>query len=146
MSSLKDTYKLMLIDILQNEGQRIINECVEERGYTHQTKNLYDSYGYGVYDGGVLKRSGFLSATPSATVGKKWYNETLHGREEIQTFLSEYKPKSNGLSLLIAAAMPYGKVLEGRKYQVISMAYNKLQSLANGVKGASVTPLNGGNI
>lgn len=146
MASQSEEIDNMITDALREEGQRIINECVEGRGYTHRTKNLYDSYGYGVYSGGRLKHSGYLSASPEAKVGKKWYGEVMHGREEIQKYLSSYDPGTRGYALLIAAAMPYGKVLENRKYQVISMAYDELAAIAEGIPGATVTPLNGGNI
>ena len=137
---------------LSKEGQRIIRECVDERTYTHRTRNLYDSYGYGVYFSGRLKRMGYLSTTETAEEPKKWYGEILSGRDEIERFLKvTYKPKSSGFELVIAAAMPYGRILETQgdglhhKYRVISMAYDKLQALASKT-GGYVTALTGGKI
>lgn len=113
------------------EGRRILKECVNEREYEHDTKNLYDSYGYGVYREGRLVGKGFLGAA-KAKESKDWYGEEIRGRSEIESFLqSEYK-SDGGLELVIAAAMPYAVVLEKgsaglhRKYKVISMSFDKL--------------------
>ena len=121
---------------LANEGDRILRQCVEERDYTHRTYNLYDSYGYGVYVNGRLMRRGFLQSSPQATEPRKWYGENVRGRDEILEFLtSGYKPSKN-IELVIAAAMPYAKVLESggggikRKYKVISMSNDLLRDIA----------------
>lgn len=125
-----------LVDSLAKDGERILSECEKERTFQHQTKNLYDSYGYGVYVRGKLERFGFLSASPLANKGKVFDGDIIKGREEIESFLkTEYSPKG-GIDLVIAAAMPYGKILEegsGRlhhKYKVISMAHDKLKKIA----------------
>lgn len=125
-----------LVDSLAKDGERILAECEKERTYQHQTKNLYDSYGYGVYVRGKLVKAGYLSASPLATKGKPFDGDTIKGRDEIEMFLkTEYSPKG-GIDLVIAAAMPYGKILEegsGRlhhKYKVISMAHDKLKKIA----------------
>ena len=48
MGKLRDTYTKRLIDFLEKEGDRLINECLNEVDYNHITENLADSYGYGV--------------------------------------------------------------------------------------------------
>lgn len=134
-----------VLDQLEKEGQRILMECEQERTYTHQTQNLYDSYGFGVYYNGKLTRKGFLSPSPTATETKKWYGVEVEGREQIENFLSrEYKP-SKGIDLVIAAAMPYAHALENassgqyQKYRVISMSYSKLVELQKQAKGSVVS-------
>lgn len=134
-----------LLDTLEKEGKRILAECEQERTYTHQTHNLYDSYGFGVYLNGKLQRKGFLSSSETATETKKWYGQEISGREQIENFLmGEYK-SGKGIDLVVVAAMPYAEVLENassgqhQKYKVISMSYNKLKELSNGVKGSSVS-------
>lgn len=113
-----------------------MRQCVEQRDYTHRSYNLYDSYGYGVYVSGKLQRYGFLG-TQKATEPRKWYGENVSGREEILEYLkSEHKPSSDAIELVIAAAMPYAKVLESgggdikHKYKVISMSYDMLKDIA----------------
>ena len=134
-----------LLDTLEKEGKKILAECEQERTYTHRTHNLYDSYGFGVYLNGKLQRKGFLSSSETATETKKWYGQEISGREQIEIFLTgEYKP-GKGIDLVVVAAMPYAEVLENassgqhQKYKVISMSYNKLKELSNGVKGSSVS-------
>lgn len=142
-----------ICDTLAQNGNRIIDECAAEINYQHQTFNLIDSYGFGVYYNGALERTGYYTAQPAMTKRRNWYGKALAGREEIKNFLqSEYRPKSKGFELVIAAAMPYGKILETgggnlrRKYKVISMAYDKLQDLSKNFKGSIVIPLTGGKI
>lgn len=134
-----------LLDTLEKEGKRILAECEQERTYTHRTHNLYDSYGFGVYLNGKLQRKGFLSSSETATETKKWYGQEISGREQIENFLTgEYK-SGKGIDLVVVAAMPYTEVLENassgqyQKYKVISMSYNKLKELSNGVKGSLVS-------
>ena len=126
----------LLVARLANEGDRILRQCVEERDYTHRTYNLYDSYGYGVYVSGKLQRYGFLG-TQKATEPRKWYGEDVRGRDEILEYLkSEHKPSNDAIELVIAAAMPYAKVLESggggikHKYKVISMSNDLLREIA----------------
>lgn len=117
------------------EGQRIIRECVDERDYSHQTKNLYDSYGYGVYINGKLRNKGFLAQRASAKKPRKWYGEEVWGRDEITTFLEKEHTPSKFMELVVVAAMPYAIVLEKgggglhRKYKVVSMSYDKLKDV-----------------
>lgn len=146
-----------VLNRLEVEGKRIIQECVDERTYEHQTHNLYDSYGYGIYVNGSLTRFGYLSAAPLATqkpfeVGSEGDD---YGRVEIRTFLAqEFAPSSIGIDMVIAAAMPYAEVLEEgnptsnkrKKFKVISMAFDKLKAVSKQFKGSSVKPLNGGKI
>ena len=134
-----------LVNQLEQEGYRILRECEQERTYTHQTQNLYDSYGFGVYYNGSLLRKGFLSPSKTAEVSKSWYGVSVEGREQIENFLNrEYKP-SKGIDLVIAAAMPYAHALENassgqhQKYRVISMSYNKLSRLKSQAKGSVVS-------
>jgi hypothetical protein len=134
MSDFRNILTHKLIDDLAEHGERIIRECENERTYEHRTKNLHDSYGYGVYSGGTLVRHGFLCSA-QATKGKNWYGERLKGRDEITQYLQSYK--SEGIELVIVVAMPYGEVLENgggrykyhQKYKVISMSYDKLSAL-----------------
>ena len=134
--TLKQQATELIVARLANDGARILRQCVEQRDYTHCTYNLYDSYGYGVYVNGRLMRRGFLQSSPQATDPRKWYGENVRGRDEILEFLtSGYKPSKN-IELVIAAAMPYAKVLESggggikHKYKVISMSNDLLRDIA----------------
>lgn len=139
--SLRDQALQIIVASLDKDARRILRECVDERTYQHQTFNLYDSYGYGIYLQGKLVKDGYLDATPKATESKKWYGKTLQGRDEITRFLkSEYHPVGI-IDLAVAAAMPYAKVLEDgggnlkKSYRVISMSFQKLHELAYDYEG-----------
>lgn len=144
MGKLKEAYTNRMIDFLAKEGERLILECINEVDYTHDTNNLADSYGYGVYLNGRIVKSGFANQIPNANKPRKWYRQEVWGRTRIQDFLNkEYKPQGY-LDLVLAAAMPYGHALENassgqkRKYRVISMSYDKLRNLSAKFKGSSV--------
>ncbi len=144
MGALMDKAIRLVLKEVEKETKRILQECVNERDYDHDTMNLYDSYGYGIYLRGHLYSKGFLSANPQAEKGKKWYGQILLGREEITKFLeSEYQPVGF-IDIAVAAAMPYAKVLEAggggvkRKYKVISMSFEKLDKIASAYKGSVI--------
>ena len=138
MAGLADRYIDSMVAFLHKEGERILDECEDEREYNHDTMNLYDSYGYGIYVRGRLVKSGYLSTSPMADEPRKWYKQQIWGREQIRNFLeAEYKPSSS-IEMVVAAAMPYAEVLENaRKYRVISMSYEKLKSVGQRLGGAS---------
>ena len=150
MATYRDKILAQILQKLESEGNRILQECEQERNYTHQTQNLYDSYGFGIYVGGKLTKAGYLSGSKTATENRKWYGQEVSGREQITNFLnSEYKP-TKGIDMVVVAAMPYAAVLENassgqkHKYRVISMSYDKLKQLQGEIKGASVVNIFGG--
>lgn len=38
-----------LVRLLSGEGQKIVDSQLQNKGYTHRSHNLHDSYGWGVY-------------------------------------------------------------------------------------------------
>ena len=145
MATLKDKALAQILQRLEQEGNRILQECESERDYTHRTNNLYDSYGYGIYVGGKMTKAGYLSSSKTATESRKWYGQDVSGREQITNFLNnEYKP-TKGIDMVVVAAMPYAEVLEHKyKYKVIAMSYDKLKQLQEEFEGASVVNIFGG--
>lgn len=134
------------LDDLQRDGERILRECEAEKTYEHDTHNLYDSYGYGVYYNNRLMRRGYLSASPQATEAKEYDGREIKGREEIDEFLESRKPNAKGLALVIAAVMPYGADLEEgrgvtRKFRVISMSFDKLRKIVPYYYTSRVQPI-----
>lgn len=147
----KETISLVMKE-LERDGREIIKACEAERTYTHQTHNLKDSYGYGVYYHGTLKRKGFLSDFDEASGPRKvGRGEELSGREEIISFLENYKAQKNGAELVVAVAMPYGAILEESpkyhgRYRVIAMSFDKMQELKEKYKGGTVRRISNGVI
>lgn len=133
-----------LVKLLSQEGQKIVDNQLQNKGYTHRSYNLHDSYGWGVYVYKELVASGF--PTKQATDGKKWYGEMIKGREAITDFLrNKYKPH-DGIDLVVAVAMPYGEIIEGKyKYEVIATARNDVKRLASRFKNATFGTISHGS-
>lgn len=133
MARLLDINKI--VDMLANEGGKLILQAVNSRDYTHRTYNLHDSYGSAVYLNGALVDKSIRTLEPMATEAKKYKGSKLKGSEEIMRYFRSYKPKSE-IELLVVAAMPYGWVLEKgegglrRKYKVISGINTEVTALA----------------
>lgn len=130
MGRLIGMFREDMLDALSNEGRRIASECEAERSYTHRTKNLKDSYGWGVYHDGKLQRRGFLTDSPEADRPRRIGGADVQGRQEIMEYLLRYKPTAQ-YELVVYAAMPYASILEERKYRVISTAVRKLDEMGN---------------
>ena len=123
------------VDMLSDEGGKLILQAVNSRDYTHRTYNLHDSYGSAVYLNGKLVEKSVMLLGSKATKAKSYKGSKLKGSEEIMKYFQSYKPKSE-LELVVAAAMPYGVVLEKgggglrRKYKVISGINTEVGNLA----------------
>ena len=124
-----------IVDMLSDEGGKLILQAVNSRDYTHRTYNLHDSYGSAVYLNGALVEKSVMLLGAKATKVKKYKGSNLKGSEEIMKYFRSYKPKS-AIELVVAAAMPYGVVLEKgdgglrRKYKVISGINTEVTALA----------------
>lgn len=123
------------VDMLSDEGGKLILQAVNSRDYTHRTYNLHDSYGSAVYLNGALVEKSVMLLGSKATKAKSYKGSKLKGSEEIMKYFQSYKPKSD-IELLVVAAMPYGVVLEKggggirRKYKVISGINTEVGNLA----------------
>ena len=133
MARLLDINKF--VDMLATEGGKLIEQAVSSRDYTHRTLNLHDSYGSAVYLNGALVERSVRTLPAQATKAKKFKGKEIRGAEEIIKYFQSYKPKSE-IELVVAAAMPYGVVLEKgsggirRKYKVISGINTEVGNLA----------------
>lgn len=119
---------------LSQEGKRLMQLAYASRGFANRTKNLKDSYCYGVYDKGKLVKKGFLSSAPDA----ERTNRGWSGRDEAEAFLSQVGEQINrkGFSLVIGVALFYGSILESRGYRVLANIEMDLRDLRqSGVKG-----------
>lgn len=125
-----------LVRFLSVEGQKIVDSQLKNKGYTHRTHNLHDSYGWGVYVDKKLVASGFTAV--KAEKGRKWYGEMIKGREAITDFLKNKYKAHDGIDLVVAVAMPYGEIVEDKyKYEVIATARNDVKQLASKFKNAN---------
>lgn len=125
-----------LVRFLSVEGQKIVDSQLKNKGYTHRTHNLHDSYGWGVYVDKKLVASGFPAV--KAEKGRKWYGETIKGREAITDFLQNKYKAHDGIDLVVAVAMPYGEIVESKyKYEVIATARDDVKRIASKFKNAN---------
>lgn len=125
-----------LVGFLSVEGQKIVDSQLKNKGYTHRTHNLHDSYGWGVYVDKKLVASGFPAV--KAEKGRKWYGETIKGREAITDFLQNKYKAHDGIDLVVAVAMPYGEIVESKyKYEVIATARDDVKRIASKFKNAN---------
>lgn len=126
-----------LINLLAAEGKKLVESAYKNKDFTDRTYNLHDSYGCGVFYNRILQESTIYTLQAKATGKKQWYNDFLSGEEEIRSFLKDYERQTtDGLQLVIVAAMPYAEVLESgknltRKYKVISSIYGDMKKTAS---------------
>ena len=140
MAKTKQSAITRIVDLLANEGQKIVAKELAKVSYTYRSLNLRDSYGWGVYVDGKLARKGYTASSPG--IKKKWYGEEITGYEAVVEYLeSKYKPHP-GIDLVVVAAMPYGEILQNaegnvkKKYEVIAVARNEVKALSRKFKNA----------
>lgn len=141
MSSLVDKYVSQLADKLIKKGKDLVEEALRTKTYEHDTYNLHDSYGAGVYYKGRLIRE-YYNTPSKAKKPKKNLGKSEYGKDNIRDYLhSEYKPTTNGIVLVVIATMFYGEILESgggklkQKYKVISQISSSAELVANEFKG-----------
>ena len=126
-----------LISQLADDGEKAIREAYEGREFTNRTYNLHDSYGSAVYYNGTLVKSSIRY------IGAEMAEEDeRHGRNEVNDFFANYKPKNRkGIDLVIVAAMFYADILEEgkgrlkRKYKVIAEGEDYMKNVATHFRG-----------
>lgn len=141
MYSLVDRYVSQLADKLIKKGKDLVEEALRTKTYEHDTYNLHDSYGAGVYYKGRLIRE-YYNTPSKAKKPKKNLGELEYGKDNIRDYLhEEYKPTANGIVLVVVASMFYGEILERgggklkQKYKVISQISSSAELVANEFKG-----------
>lgn len=154
------------LNYLEQEAKKFLDRIISGVDYTHRTYNLYDSYAYGIFLNGSLRRT---SATkydkddnavsvgvraPKATKPRYWYGDEVWGkwmRDEM--FQADgFKPSRRGYVVVFAAAMPYAVVLEAgggsgpkrdfelsHKYKVISYMENEAMNFGSDLMKNMVT-------
>ena len=129
-----------IVKSLAKEGQRIIEDAYKTKSYTTRTGNLRDSYVSAVFFKGRLRKdtiryigddviAGDADRSSLSDTYREYGNsyiggevEATTGREEAEKFLNklQFSSRPSGISLVVAAAMFYSSILEGRGYRVIS--------------------------
>lgn len=111
-----------LVKALADIGKELILRAYHTRGFFNRTFNLRDSYVSAVFVNGKLREDSIRYVGKDlADVAKKIDDRYVVGRWEAEEYIRSLKPNRNDfIKLVIAAAMPYGNILEKRGYAVIS--------------------------
>ena len=146
-----------LVDELTVEGEKAIKAAYGSRGFKNRLYNLHDSYASAVYSyGQLVKKSiryvGTEMSRKGLSMGWSYKGKRsmpdrkgirylggdemlMSGREEAMDFLSQYTPTSDGVTLVIVAAMFYTTFLEKRNFRVISGARSIMEDIAGRYRG-----------
>lgn len=130
-----------LIQELSRDGQKAIQAAYHTAEFDSKSGNLFDSFGCAVYYNGILQQNTISTLEPTAVTPREWYGEPMYGRDRIIEYLTNYRPRSKGLTLIVAAAMPYYEILEKgqgyltRKYKVITGANAIMREIAKKYSG-----------
>ena len=135
-----DRLAMQIVNSLAIEGKRIIDDAYETKTFKDRTGNLRDSYVSAVFFKGRLRKdtiryigddviAGDADRSSLSDTYREYGNsyiggevEATTGREEAEKFLNklQFSSRPSGISLVVAAAMFYSSILEGRGYRVIS--------------------------
>ena len=137
MARQRNKYIDNLISQLARDGEQALHDAYYGRGFNNRTYNLHDSYGSAVYYNGTLVKSSIRY------IGAEMAEEDeRHGRNEVNDFFANYKPKNRkGIDLVIVAAMFYADILEEgkgrlkRKYKVIAEGEDYMKNVATHFRG-----------
>jgi hypothetical protein len=127
---IKDKATKALVEALTTVGWQVAMEAYRRKTYTNRTFNLHDSYGSAVYVDGVLQpdtkkyvnrsRSNRRNTHGHADSDNR-YAKTggLSGRQALDDFFRTVEvSKKNKITLVVAAAMWYGEIVESKGYVV----------------------------
>ena len=93
LENFKDGIDKGVIDALKTKAcPEIIQLIFEQRSWKDDTYNLRDSFGWGIYQKGKQVAKGYLEPVPKAAEGDR--KRGLSGREQVDAFLNNYKPRT----------------------------------------------------
>lgn len=143
-----------ILDMLANEGRRIVEEANRSAEAQNRTGNMADAYGYAVYLNGKEMRRGYANATPTSSGPHKgWPKYGIPadtGRGYLDSFFETYIPPAKGYHLVTVNAAYYSRILEegaqarprrqvATKYRIISQMTDEMDRLAAKYRGELTT-------
>jgi hypothetical protein len=125
----KDKATKALVEALTTVGWQVAMEAYRRKTYTNRTFNLHDSYGSAVYVDGVLQpdtkkyvnrsRSKRNDVHGHIDSDNRYAPYGLNGRRALDDFFRTVEvSKKNKITLVVAAAMWYGEIVESKGYVV----------------------------
>jgi hypothetical protein len=126
---IKDKATKALVEALTTVGWQVAMEAYRRKTYTNRTFNLHDSYGSAVYVDGVLQPDTKKYVNRSRSKRKNThghrdydnrYAEGVDGRRALDDFFDNLKiSKRRKVTLVVAAAMWYGELVESKGFVVL---------------------------
>lgn len=136
-----DRLAMQIVKSLAIEGKRIIDDAYETKTFKDRTGNLRDSYVSAVFYKGRLVEDSvhFVGDEVAISDTYRTYKDSevggeeegTKGRQEAQKFLGklQFSSRPSGITLIIAAAMFYSSLVEGRGFRVISHVSYELDEI-----------------
>lgn len=136
-----DRLAMQIVKSLALEGKRIIDDAYETKTFKDRTGNLRDSYVSAVFYKGMLVKDSvhFVGDEVAISDTYRTYKDSevggeeegTKGRQEAQKFLGklQFSLRPSGITLIIAAAMFYSSLVEGRGFRVISHVSYELDEI-----------------
>lgn len=127
---IKDKATKALVEALTTVGWQVAMEAYRRKTYTNRTFNLHDSYGSAVYVDGVLQpdtkkyvnrsRSKRNDVHGHIDSDNRYAPYGLNGRRALDDFFNNLKiSKRRKVTLVVAAAMWYGELVESKGFVVL---------------------------
>lgn len=140
-----------IIDYLADKGKSIIQDAVATKDTRTRKRNQDDAYGWAVYFNGRQMKKGYYTETRTAEKMRNGWKakgiEPGYGRDDLESYFNQYKPKTNGFQLIVVNAVFYTEILEKgaahlkRKFKVITQEMANIVDVASQFKGSNVSLL-----
>lgn len=138
-SVIKDKAIKALVKALTTIGWQVAMEAYRRKTYTNRTFNLHDSYGSAVYVDGKLVPDSvkYVNRARATSISRHGHNiveykgkghyERLGGRAALMRFFKQHwiVRKKDRVTLVVAAAMWYGDIVESKGYVVLDEEFVK---------------------
>lgn len=131
----KDKATKALVEALTTIGYEVALSAYRQKTYTNRTYNLHDSYGSAVFVDGKLVPDSikFIERAYSKGVRGHFHNVVddegteLDGRASLKRFFEQpwVVRKKDHVTLVVAAAMWYGDIVESKGYVVLDEEFVK---------------------
>lgn len=134
---IKDKATKALVEALTTIGWQVAMEAYRRKTYTNRTYNLHDSYGSAVFVNGVIVPDSKKYVNRSRSTRRNTHGHAdsdnryaktggLTGRQALDDFFKTVVvSKKNKITLVVAAAMWYGEIVESKGYVVFDESFVK---------------------
>lgn len=127
----KDKVTKAVVETLTTIGWQVALEAYRRKTYTNRTYNLHDSYGSAVFVNGVLVPDSIKYVERAMSKKRDTHGHAVTGaktgREALQRFFKQpwIVRKKDHVTLVVAAAMWYGDIVESKGYVVLDEEFVK---------------------